>query len=312
MADDINELETDANEGEAEGMPEALGFLQGDRRGNNDNRRWRYAVRDVETLDYAGPGIWKQVGPAPLLVGNHQIFQGTGPDSGEVVDIAIDPRPGIIYIATGSGGVWKSTDDGVSWRPITDHLPAISIGAIALDPANPDIVYVGTGNLFDGSRGMPKSAGLFKSPDGGRTWARLSSPVGRPPRPITAAVNVVGGVRVTVAGHGYVTFDRVAAVGLPGMVGARRRGRRDAHRQQPAGDPRREPDRRLRRGRGHALRRAAAAVPERPRRRADGLPGARHAAGGVADRALPVARRRPQLRREPARSTTTAGRSATG
>src|SRR5207247_1291681 len=95
---------------------------------------------------------------------------------------------------------------------------------IALDPGDPDIVYVGTGNLFEGGVGMPKSAGLFKSTDGGRTWARLVSPVGRPPQPITAAVNVAGGVRVTVNGHGYSTFDRVAAVGLPGLVGNRTEG----------------------------------------------------------------------------------------
>ena len=225
MADE--EINNDANEGESEGTPEALSLLQADQSGNPDNRRWRYAVREVDALDYVGPGVWRQVGPAPLLVGNEQVFQGIGPDSGEVVDIAIDPRvrpDRIIYIATGSGGVWKSTDDGVSWRPLTDSLPATAIGAIALDPGDPDIVYVGTGNLFEGSRGMPKSAGLFKSTDGGRTWARLVSPVGRPPQPITAAANVAGGVRVTVNGHGYSTFDRVAAVGLPGLVGNRTEG----------------------------------------------------------------------------------------
>ncbi len=180
-------------------------------------------MREVGELNYAGPGLWRLVGPAPLLVGNQQVFQGIGPDSGEVVDIAIDPRAGddrIIYIATGSGGVWKSLDDGRSWRPITDHLPATAIGAIALDPGDPDIVYVGTGNLFEGSAGMTKSAGLFKSTDGGESFARLTSPVGRPPQPITAAANVAGGVRITVNGHGYSTFDRVAVVGLPGLFAA--------------------------------------------------------------------------------------------
>jgi hypothetical protein len=222
MAD--NEINNDANQGESEGTPEALSILQADQSGNNDNRRWRYAMREMGVLDYVGPGLWRQVGPAPLLAGNQQVFQGIGPDSGEVVDIAIDPRTRpdrIIYIATGSGGVWKSTDDGVTWRPLTDHLPATAIGAIALDPGDPDIVYVGTGNLFEGAGGMPKSAGLFKSTDGGRTWARLVSPVGRPPQPITAAANVAGGVRITVNGHGYSTFDRVTAVGLPGLVGNR-------------------------------------------------------------------------------------------
>jgi hypothetical protein len=217
-----DQLATDANEGESARKPEALRALQADRGGNNDNRRWRYAVRDVDQLSYAGSGIWRQIGPNPLLVGNQQIFQGTGPDSGEVVDIAIDPRPGpdrTIYVASGNGGVWKSVDDGGSWLPITDNLPATAIGAITLDPADPEIVYIGTGNLFEGAAGMAKSAGLFKSVDGGGSWSRLTSPAGRPPQPITAAVNNGGGVRVTVAGHGYASSDRVNAVGLPGIVG---------------------------------------------------------------------------------------------
>jgi hypothetical protein len=221
------EVNNDANQGESEGTPEALGNLQGDQRGNNDNRRWRYAVREIGDLNYTGPGMWRQVGPAPLLVGNQQVFQGIGPDSGEIVDIAIDPRVRphrTIYIACGSGGLWKSIDDGVSWVPLTDYLPTIAIGAIALDPADPDTIYIGTGNLFEGARGMPKSAGLFISNDGGVTWARLSSPVARPPQAITAANNVAGGVRVTVAAHGYSTFDRVAATGLPGLTGERAEG----------------------------------------------------------------------------------------
>src|SRR4051812_32891342 len=160
--DTSNQLPNDANLGESESVPEALSILQSDRRGNNDNRRWRYALRDVEEqLEFGGPGLWRQVGPSPLLVGGQQVFQGMGPDSGEVVDIAIDPRAAdggdrTIYIATGSGGVWKSRDDGLSWRPLTDNLPAMSIGAVALDPGDPDIVYFGSGNLFEGAAGMPK------------------------------------------------------------------------------------------------------------------------------------------------------------
>lgn len=214
-------------EDEHEGAPEALGVLQADQSGHNDNRRWRYAVEDVQALPFAGPGRWKQVGPAPLLVGNDQRFQGIGPNAGEVVDIAIDPRGGserTIYVAAGSGGVWKSTDDGLSWRPITDQLPADAVGAIAIDPGNPDILYVGTGNLFEGAGGMSKAAGLFKSRDAGKTWARLNGPLRRPRQAITAATNVPGGVNVTVAGHGYVTGDRVAAVGLPGIVGSANEG----------------------------------------------------------------------------------------
>ena len=220
---DLDQFPTDGNEGESEGVPEALLDRERDRDGANDNRRWRYAVRELESVDYTGPGIWRQIGPAPLQVGRHQVFQGPGPVSGEVVDIALDPRGGdtrTIYAAAGNGGLWKSTDGGTSWRPMTDQLPATAIGAVSLDPVDPDIVYIGTGNLFNGAAGMPKSAGLFKSVDGGRSWARLTTPAGRPPQPVTAAANAAGGVRITAAGHGYASLDRVIAVGLPGVVGA--------------------------------------------------------------------------------------------
>src|SRR4051812_15508147 len=125
---DKNDIERDDDDDETR-APEALGDLQVDSAGRLDNRRWRYAGQDVDALDYAGPGIWKPVGPAPLLVSAGMNVMGTGPDSGEVVDIALDPRGGpdrTIYIATGSGGLWKSTDDGVRWRPLTDHLPSSS------------------------------------------------------------------------------------------------------------------------------------------------------------------------------------------
>src|SRR6266498_4004535 len=220
---DPDQYPNDANEGESEGVPEALLDRERDRDGGNDNRRWRYAVRELDAMDHTGAGIWRQIGPAPLQVGRHQVFQGPGPVSGEVVDIALDPRGGdtrTMHAAAGNGGLWKSTDGGTSWRPMTDQLPATAIGAVAIDPVNPDIVYIGTGNLFNGAAGMPKAAGLFKSVDGGRSWARLTSPAGRPPQPITAAANAAGGVRITVAAHGYAGLDRVTAVGLPGVTGA--------------------------------------------------------------------------------------------
>ena len=75
-------------------------------------------------------------GPAPLRIDHEQNFQGAGPDSGEVVDIAIDPRnatDNVIYIATNDGGIWKSTDGGTSWKPETDYLLSLSMGAVTLD-----------------------------------------------------------------------------------------------------------------------------------------------------------------------------------
>src|SRR5207253_1186789 len=97
--------------------------------------------------------MWKQIGPAPLVIDAEHNFQGDGPDSGEIVDIAIDPRGSTdqtMYIAT-NGGVWKTSDGGDHWSPLTDNQASLSIGALALDPGNPSIVYAGTGNRYDGA-----------------------------------------------------------------------------------------------------------------------------------------------------------------
>jgi photosystem II stability/assembly factor-like uncharacterized protein len=122
---------------------------------------------------------WTQIGPQPLRITNagEYIYMGTGPDSGEVTDIAIDPRntsDQVVYIATDDGGIWKTTDGGSTWAPKTDYMPSLSMGAVALDPDNPSIVYAGTGNLFDMGGIFFKGVGLYKSIDMGETWANLN------------------------------------------------------------------------------------------------------------------------------------------
>jgi hypothetical protein len=114
---------------------------------------------------------WTQIGPQPLRIDNEQNFQGAGPDSGEVTDIAIDPRnttDQVIYITANDGGIWKSTDGGAHWTAKTDFMPSNSMGAVALDPGNPSIVYAGTGNFFN--NGFLKGIGIYRSTDGGDTW----------------------------------------------------------------------------------------------------------------------------------------------
>jgi len=122
-------------------------------------------------------GAWVGIGPAPLRIDAVQVFQGTGPDSGEVVDIAIDPRGAndqVVYIATNDGGVWKTLDGGSTWTPLTDSMPSLSMGALALDARNPDIVYAATGNGFDGGCLFTKGVGIYKSLNGGQTWVVLN------------------------------------------------------------------------------------------------------------------------------------------
>jgi hypothetical protein len=135
---------------------------------------WRQAVADFFQLDTDASILWQQIGPAPLVVNGDQIYMGTGPDSGEVTDILIDPSgtsDQIIYVTTDDGGVWKTIDAGSGWRPLTDQMFSISMGAIAMDPANPQILYAGSGNLFDGGSAFTKGAGVYRSADGGLTWA---------------------------------------------------------------------------------------------------------------------------------------------
>jgi len=114
---------------------------------------------------------WTQIGPAPLAIDAEQNFQGNGPASGMIADIAIDPRgttDQTIYIATENGGIWKTLDGGTTWKPKTDFMPSNSMGAVALDPGNPSIVYAGTGYFIP--QGLFKGVGLYKSTDGGDSW----------------------------------------------------------------------------------------------------------------------------------------------
>jgi photosystem II stability/assembly factor-like uncharacterized protein len=102
---------------------------------------------------------WRLLGPATM-----------GGRASDVEGVPGDPR--IVYAAASSGGVWKSGDGGITWEPIFDDQPISSIGDIALDPTNSEVVYVGTGeaNLRNS---VSFGNGVYKSTDGGRTWRHL-------------------------------------------------------------------------------------------------------------------------------------------
>jgi photosystem II stability/assembly factor-like uncharacterized protein len=102
-------------------------------------------------------------------------FRGIGPAlmSGRIADVAIDPaRTSTWYVAVGSGGVWKTVNRGTTWTPVFDTQSSYSIGVVAIDPHDPDAVWVGTGENVSG-RHVGYGDGVYKSLDGGRSWTNV-------------------------------------------------------------------------------------------------------------------------------------------
>ncbi len=81
-------------------------------------------------------------------------------------------QPNVFYIGFDNGGVWRSTDYGSTWTPLFDHQPTGSIGAIAVAPSNPDIIYVGSGAGII-RPDLAVGDGMYKSTDAGKTWTHL-------------------------------------------------------------------------------------------------------------------------------------------
>lgn len=111
---------------------------------------------------------WKPMGPHPL---NNVLY---APVSGRVRAVAIDesdPIRATFYVGGATGGVWKTVNGGMSWTPLSDAEESVAIGAIAIDPQDSSIIYVGTGEYGGGYEG----AGILRSTDGGSTWTRLGA-----------------------------------------------------------------------------------------------------------------------------------------
>ena len=113
-----------------------------------------------------------QIDPG-LLAGISARSIGPAAMSGRVADVAVvESNPDVVYIGSASGGVWKSTNGGLTWSPVFDDQPVASIGAVAVFQPNPDLVWAGSGE------GNPRNSvsvgnGIYKSLDGGRTWKHL-------------------------------------------------------------------------------------------------------------------------------------------
>src|SRR5512145_760776 len=134
----------------------------------------------------------------------HLVFREIGPtrQGGRFVEFAVvEATPRIFYAATASGGLWKTENHGLHWTSLFDNQPINSIGAVAVSQKDPQVVYVGTGEA-NNSRSSYWGDGVYKSTDGGQTWANVglkaSQHIGRivihPADPNTAYVAALGGL----------------------------------------------------------------------------------------------------------------------
>ena len=115
-------------------------------------------ARQLESADLSNLE-WRNIGPAR--------------PSGRVTDLAVlESKPSTFYAATATGGAWKTTTNGTTWTPVWDSEGSISLGAIALAPSNPNVVWVGTGEAWS-ARVSSYGDGVYKSEDGGKTWHHM-------------------------------------------------------------------------------------------------------------------------------------------
>lgn len=102
-------------------------------------------------------------------------FRSVGPalTSGRISDIAVHPQKRHVYfVAVASGGVWKTENNGTTWKPVFDGEGSYSIGCVTIDPNNPFVVWVGTGEN-NSQRSVSYGDGVYKSLDGGKSWKNL-------------------------------------------------------------------------------------------------------------------------------------------
>ena len=113
---------------------------------------------------------WTPIGPT-------QIISGSLSATGRLTAIAVHPtNSSIIYVGGAQGGVWKTTNGGTSWSPVTDTQCSLAMGGLAIDPVNPNIVYAGTGEQHF-AQDSYYGCGVLRSDDGGATWTQLGGSI---------------------------------------------------------------------------------------------------------------------------------------
>lgn len=169
----------------------------------DENKKWRESVEMIEHFyaqrTYGNPSVnvsdqlmqvWDDIAYTPqsalmkpFAASNTWRLEGPTNIGGRMRAVVFHPtETNTMYSGAASGGVWKSTDLGVSWRPLTDNMPRLPVGAMAIDLNSPNILFAGTGEPigtnFGRSGGSPyyDGLGVMRSDDDGQTWRMLPWP----------------------------------------------------------------------------------------------------------------------------------------
>ncbi|MCB1042329.1 MAG: hypothetical protein KDC35_05305 [Acidobacteria bacterium] len=144
---------------------------------------------------------WRSMGPSSMAM----VGWIMGRVSGRVTGLVIDPRSNdVMYMSSAAGGVWKTTNGGDSWTVLTDGLGTQTVGSIALDPQDPETVWIGTGESFSSCGGY-FGTGLFKSTDGGAHFSPRNGSNNELELSFISAIAIHPSDpnTVLVGGHGY-------------------------------------------------------------------------------------------------------------
>jgi len=143
-----------------------------------------------------------QIADTTLLKELHYRMIGPFRGGRTVAAVGIPDQPNVFYFGVNNGGVWKTTDYGTVWTPIFDDQPTGSIGAIAIAPSDPNVIYVGSGEGLQ-RPDLSTGDGIYKSTDGGDTWTHLGLRDGQQVAQIIVDPNDPNRLFVAVLGHPY-------------------------------------------------------------------------------------------------------------